>query len=63
VTELKVKTRWGKRRGWEIQHFMVGTKHFYRVTGRGWCHMASPQEIQMWRVLKKLRPEDFKVSK
>jgi len=53
VEALKVKTPWGKRHGWEIQHFMLGCRHFYRVTGKGWCRPATREEIQMWRALKK----------
>jgi len=57
---LTVKTCWGKRRGWEMQHFMLGTKHFYRITGTGWCRPATVQEVQMWRRLKDAIPGDFK---
>ena len=63
MTELKVKTHWGKRRGWEIQHLMLGTMSYDRVTWVGGCRPATPEEVEMWRELKRLKPEEFKVVK
>jgi len=54
-----LKTAFGKRHGWEIQHFMlVGA---FRSTGKTWCRGATCYELKLWRLLKKLDPEQFKV--
>ena len=57
------QTRFGRRRGWEMHHFMFGTRHFWRITGNGWCRPATKEEVQMWRLLKNAIPGDFKVWK
>ena len=54
-------TRFGRRRGWEIQHFRIEGVPFWRITGTDWCRPASREEIQMWRLLKKAVPGDFGV--
>ena len=60
-----LKTAFGKRHGWEIQReiqhvMLVGA---YRRTGRTWCRGATVYEASLWRLLKKLDPEHFKVSR
>ena len=55
------KTAFGRRHGWEIQHFMLGPRHFWRLTGKTWCRGATHYELKLWRLLKKLDPEQFKV--
>ena len=56
-----LKTAFGKRHGWEIQHFR-GLR-FDRMTGKDWCRVATFYERALWRRLKKLDPEQFKVSR
>ena len=58
-----LKTAFGKCHGWEIQHLMLGPKHYWRLTGRDWCREATAYELALWRLLKKLDPEQFRVSR
>jgi len=58
-----LKTAFGKRHGWEIQRVMLGQRVYWRVAGKDWNSGATRHEITLWRLLKKLDPEQFKVSR
>ena len=58
-----LKTAFGKRHGWEIQAVRGFRPVMWRMTGKDWCHSATKQEVTLWRLLKKLDPEQFKVTR
>jgi hypothetical protein len=58
-----LKTAFGKRRGWEIQRVERFTPIVWRMPGVNWCRVATSYEVKLWQLLKKLDPEQFKVSR
>jgi len=58
-----LKTAFGKRHGWEIQFLRGFRPVVWRLTGRDWCRGATVHEVALWRLLKKLDPEQFKVTR
>ena len=60
-----LKTAFGKRHGWEIQHLRVGSRRYtiQRLTAKDFCREANCYELALWNLLKKLDPEQFKVSR
>ena len=56
-----LKTAFGKRHGWEVQRYEFDRQYFNRLTGKTWSREASAFELILWRLLKKLDPEQFKV--
>lgn len=54
LVPFTMRTKWGRRRKWELQRSCLNGADIWRVTGAaGWCHPATPEEVALWHALDK----------
>lgn len=47
---FEMLTKFGKRRGWELQRLLIGRRVFWRLTeADGGCCPASAVEVILWK--------------